>query len=112
MNFSSEVCHRNLFMDKELIMKARLRIFTLLCFLLLPIVVCAQGLTTATIDQALGRSGQKTGDVYRVGFLRTDLRVSVNGLAIKPGLAAGIGRPYKLLTISLRAGDTQENPSR
>jgi hypothetical protein len=32
MNFSSEVCHRNLFMDKELIMKARLRIFTLLCF--------------------------------------------------------------------------------
>src|SRR6266403_4466480 len=70
-------------------MIARLRFFTLICFLSLPIVVNAQGLTTATIDQALGRSGQKTGDVYRVGFPRTDLHVSVNGVAIKPGLALG-----------------------
>ena len=70
-------------------MIARLRFFTLLCVLSLPIVVCAQGVTPATIDQALGRSGQKTGDVYRVGFPRTDLHVSVNGLAIKPGLALG-----------------------
>ena len=44
---------------------------------------------TAPIDQALGRSGQKTGDVYRVGFPRTGLHVSVNGVAIKPGLALG-----------------------
>jgi hypothetical protein len=41
------------------------------------------------IDQALGRSGQETGDVYKVGFPRTDLHVSVHGLAIKPGLALG-----------------------
>ena len=46
-------------------------------------------MNTATIDQALGRSGQKTGDVYKVGFPRTDLHVSVHGLAIKPGLALG-----------------------
>jgi len=70
-------------------MIARLRFVILLCVLSLPIVVCAQGVTPATIDQVLGRSGQKTGDVYRVGFPRTDLRVSVNGLAIKPGLALG-----------------------
>jgi Domain of Unknown Function (DUF1259) len=70
-------------------MSMRLRLFTLLCVLSLPLLVHAQGLTTATIDQALGRSGQKTGDVYRVGFPRTDLHVSVNGLAIKPGLALG-----------------------
>ena len=70
-------------------MIARLRFFTLICALSLPIVVRAQGLTAAPIDQALGRSGQKTGDVYRVGFPRTDLHVSVNGLAIKPGLALG-----------------------
>lgn len=56
---------------------------------LLPIVVVAQGIDTTRIDQALGRSGQKAGDVYRVGFPRTDLHVSVNGLAIKPGLALG-----------------------
>jgi hypothetical protein len=68
---------------------ARLRIFTLLCLLFLPILVRAQGVTTATIDQALGRSGQKTGDVYRVSFPRTDLHVSVGGLAVKPGLALG-----------------------
>src|SRR6266850_6771399 len=73
----------------ELIMTARLGFFSLVCVLSVPIFVRAQGVTTATIDQALGRSGQKTGDVYRVSFLRTDLQVSVNGLAIKPGLALG-----------------------
>src|SRR3984957_13446110 len=70
-------------------MIARLRFFILLCVWSLPIVVYAQGVTPATIDQALGRSGQKTGDVYRVGFPRTDLHVSVKGLGIKPGLALG-----------------------
>jgi Domain of Unknown Function (DUF1259) len=70
-------------------MTARLHLFSLVCVLSIPMFVRAQGVTTATIDQALGRSGQKTGDVYRVGFPRTDLHVSVNGLAIKPGLALG-----------------------
>src|SRR5713226_4407874 len=70
-------------------MFARLRFFSLLCVLSLPILVRAQGVTTGPIDQALGRSGQKTGDVYRVGFPRTDLHVSVHGLALKPGLALG-----------------------
>src|ERR1700675_5011649 len=70
-------------------MTVKLRFFTLLCVLSLPNLLRAQGVTTATIDQALGRSGQKTGDVYRVSFPRTDLHVSVNGLGIKPGLALG-----------------------
>jgi hypothetical protein len=48
-----------------------------------------QGLDTAKIDSQLGRSGQKGGDVYKVGFPRTDLHVSVRGLAVKPGLALG-----------------------
>src|SRR5215469_8061340 len=51
--------------------------------------VAAQGLDTTKIDGALGRSGQKMGDVYRVGFPRTDLQVTVAGVAIKPGLALG-----------------------
>jgi len=55
----------------------------------LPFAASAQGLDTAKIDQALGRSGQKIGDVYKFGFPRTDLHVSVHGLAIKPGLALG-----------------------
>ena len=48
-----------------------------------------QGLDTAKIDEAMGRSGQKTVDVYRLGFPRTDLHVSVAGVEIKPGLALG-----------------------
>jgi Domain of Unknown Function (DUF1259) len=70
-------------------MIARLRIFTLICVLSLPILGRAQGVPTSTIDQILGRSGQKTGDVYKVGFPRTDLHVSVKEVAIKPGLALG-----------------------
>jgi Domain of Unknown Function (DUF1259) len=89
MNFSAKVYSPKFLIDKELIMISRLRFFTLICVLSLPILVRAQGVTTATIDQALGRSGQKTGDVYKVSFPRTDLHVSVHGLAIKPGLALG-----------------------
>jgi hypothetical protein len=47
------------------------------------------GLNTAAIDQALGLAGQLQGDVYRVGMPRTDLAVTVHGIAIKPGLALG-----------------------
>jgi uncharacterized protein DUF1259 len=65
------------------------RLLILASILVLPIAVSAQGLDTTKIDQALGRSGQKIGDVYKVGFPRTDLHVSVHGLAIKPGLALG-----------------------
>lgn len=60
-----------------------------LSMLLLSTIVFGQTLDTASIDQALGRSGQKLGEVYKVGFPRTDLHVSVNGVAIKPGLALG-----------------------
>jgi Domain of Unknown Function (DUF1259) len=70
-------------------MIARLRFLTLICLLALPTLLRAQGLTPAPIDQALGRSGQKMGDVYRIGFPRTDLHVTVKGVAIKPGLALG-----------------------
>jgi hypothetical protein len=70
-------------------MIATLRFLTFICALTLPTLVRAQGVTAAPIDQALGRSGQATGEVYRVSFPRTDLHVSVYGLAIKPGLALG-----------------------
>ena len=70
-------------------MIARLRCLIVLCLLLLPSLARAQGVTTGPIDEVLGRSGQKMGDVYKVGFPRSDLHVSVHGLAIKPGLALG-----------------------
>src|SRR6185437_146881 len=65
------------------------RFLILISILFVPISVLAQGLDTAKIDQAVGRSGQKLGDVYKVGFLRTDLHVLVHGVAIKPALALG-----------------------
>ena len=54
-----------------------------------PVVASGQALDTAGIDEALGRSGQKTGEVYKLSFPRSDLHVSVNGVSIKPGLALG-----------------------
>jgi hypothetical protein len=70
-------------------MITKARFLLLVCVLLSPLVVRGQGVNTLAIDQALGRPGQKTGDVYKVGFPRTDLHVTVHGLAIKPGLALG-----------------------
>jgi Domain of Unknown Function (DUF1259) len=70
-------------------MISRLRCWMAFCVLLVPTLVRAQGVTTGPIDQVLGHSGQKTGEVYKVSFPRSDLHVSVHGLAIKPGLALG-----------------------
>src|SRR5258707_13162166 len=71
------------------------RLFLVLAAALIPFTAAAQGLDTAKIDSQLGRSGQKAGDVYKVGFPRTDLPVSVHGLAIKPGLALGSWAAFK-----------------
>jgi hypothetical protein len=70
-------------------MLRRMHWLLLIWGLVLPLAVRSQGVSTTAIDQALGRSGQKTGEVYKVGFPRTDLQVTVHGLAIKPGLALG-----------------------
>jgi Domain of Unknown Function (DUF1259) len=67
----------------------KLRILILSTLLSCPMMLAAQGVDTGKIDEAMGRSGQKTGDVYRLGFPRTDLHVSVAGTDIKPGLALG-----------------------
>lgn len=61
----------------------------LVSVLFVAVAVRGQGLNTSAIDQALGRSGQKAGEVYRVGFPRTDLQVVVQGVSVKPGLALG-----------------------
>lgn len=70
-------------------MNCRTGALVMMCACLLPVVVRGQGVTAAPIDQALGRSGQKAGEVYKVSFPRTDLHVSVHGVAITPGLALG-----------------------
>jgi len=70
-------------------MHSLLRISILACSIGLPIAAHAQGFDTTKIDQVFGRTGQKTGDVYRFGFPRTDLQVVIGGITLKPGLALG-----------------------
>src|SRR5579883_584735 len=42
------------------------------------------------VGQALGKSGAvQPGGVYRVGLPRTDLKVTLDGVALKPGFALG-----------------------
>lgn len=56
----------------------------------------AIGLDIASIDRAIGRSGQVLpGDVYRVAFPRTDLNVTVGDVKVKTGLALGSWAAFK-----------------
>jgi hypothetical protein len=42
------------------------------------------------VEQTLGKKGSaQPGGVYKFGFPRSDLKVSVDGVAIKPSLALG-----------------------
>ena len=41
------------------------------------------------VDQAMGRTAAVSQDVHRYGFPRTDLRVTLDGVNIKPALALG-----------------------
>jgi hypothetical protein len=49
----------------------------------------AQSVDWQKVDDALGRKAAVSDDVHRYGFPRTDLSVTLDGVAIKPGLALG-----------------------
>jgi Domain of Unknown Function (DUF1259) len=49
----------------------------------------AQEIDWQKVDDAFGRKGTVAGDVHRYGFPRTDLQVTVDGVAIKPAFALG-----------------------
>jgi hypothetical protein len=63
---------------------------------LVAVVAAAPGLAVAADDwqaqvgEALGKSGATTpGGIYRVGLPRTDLKVTLDGIELKPGFALG-----------------------
>src|SRR5215469_16471167 len=61
---------------------------------LLTVVLCASASATDTdwsrVDQALGKKGtDQPGGVHKYGLPRSDLSVTVDGVAIKPALALG-----------------------
>jgi len=41
------------------------------------------------VAQALGKAGAATGDIYRVGLPRTDIKAALDGVELKPGFALG-----------------------
>jgi hypothetical protein len=49
----------------------------------------AQDIDWQKVDETLGRKPAVTGDVHRYGFPRSDLSVTLDGVAIKPALALG-----------------------
>ena len=52
--------------------------------------VCAQEVNWQNVDEAFGRKAATVaGDVHRYGFPRTDLKVMLDGVTIKPALALG-----------------------
>jgi hypothetical protein len=48
-----------------------------------------QSIDWTKVNQELGRSATVTGDVHRYGFPRSDLKVTVDGVTIRPALALG-----------------------
>src|SRR4051812_10932268 len=49
----------------------------------------AQTIDWQKVDSVLGRPAAVNGDVHRYGFPRSDLQVTLDGVAIKPALALG-----------------------
>jgi hypothetical protein len=65
-------------------------IFVGVAGLLLAAGAAAADIDWAPVDQALGKPGtMQPGGVHKFGLPRTDLKVSVDGIAIKPALALG-----------------------
>jgi Domain of Unknown Function (DUF1259) len=57
--------------------------------LVMSTLASAQEIDWKRVDEALGRTAAVGGDVHRYGFPRSDLQVTLDGVAIKPALALG-----------------------
>ena len=63
---------------------------TAIAVALAPSMASASEAQWTPVAQALGKSGtEMPGGVYRIGLPRTDLNVSLDGIALKPGFALG-----------------------
>jgi hypothetical protein len=70
-------------------MKRKLTLLTLLAALALPAASQAADIDWKKVDAALGKTAAVSGDVHRYGLPRSDLHVTLDGVAIKPALALG-----------------------
>ncbi len=67
--------------------------------LLLAPIANAQEIDWKKVDEALGRTAAAvSGDVHRYGFPRTDLKVTLDGVTIRPAFALGGWAAFKPCT--------------
>jgi Domain of Unknown Function (DUF1259) len=77
-------------------MKSIVKILTLAFGIIAAMPAAASGIDWAKVDQALGKKGAVLpGDVHKVGLLRTDLHVTLDGVDLKPGFALGSHLEFK-----------------
>ncbi len=62
---------------------------TFLAAVAMPALAQAADIDWTKVDAALGKSAVVSGDVHRYGLPRSDLKVTLDGVAIKPALALG-----------------------
>jgi hypothetical protein len=61
-----------------------------LILVMLAFVYCnAQQIDSSALNNVFGKKGTVTGNVYKISYPRSDLKVKVNGFAVAPGLALG-----------------------
>jgi hypothetical protein len=78
----------------------------------------AQDIDWQKVDDAFGRKPAVSGDVHRYGFPRTDMTVTLDGVAIKPALALGGWVAFKpmhgeaMVMRDLVLLETEINPTR
>src|SRR2546422_696688 len=70
-------------------MKTKLALITFLAAAALPALAQAADIDWNKVDAALGKSAAVSGDVHRYGLPRSDLKVTLDGVTIKPALALG-----------------------
>src|SRR5712692_2138392 len=70
-------------------MKRNLTLLMLAAAIAFPGLAKAADIDWKKVDAALGKTAAVSGEVHRYGLPRTDLQVTVDGVAIKPAFALG-----------------------
>jgi hypothetical protein len=70
-------------------MKRRTGILTFIAAASMPLMANAAEIDWKNVDTALGKTAAVSGQVHRYGLPRSDLHVTLDGVAIKPALALG-----------------------
>ena len=76
-------------MRNEGVMKGKLAALTLVGALGLPTIASSADIDWKKVDAVLGKTAAVSGEVHRYGLPRSDLHVTLDGVAIKPALALG-----------------------